>query len=314
MTATTAETMTVAEFDSIFESIKNWGRWGPEDRLGALNLITPAKRLAAAAAVRDGRVVSCSTPLPTEPAPDNPTPTVHLMTRAADASGPNALSGGSGDWFGTEVHGRPTHLDAFCHFIYRGKTYNGVDGSTVKSTGPETNSIETAAAGIVSRGVLLDMPRLKQVDWLELGEPIHTQDLEAAASAEGVTVEPGDILLVRTGYKTRRKQLGPLHWSDRTKPGLHAETLGWLHDHDIAVLGGDGDSDVLPSPVEKNAIGKPIHCGCLVAMGVHLLDNCELDPLAEACAEAGRWEFQFTIAPLLLEKGTGSPVNPLALL
>ncbi|HTE86255.1 MAG TPA: cyclase family protein, partial [Dehalococcoidia bacterium] len=274
--------------------------------------ITPEKRRRAAATVREGRVVSCSTPVPVEAAPDNPTPAIHLMVRAADASRPGALSGGSADWLGTDIHGRITHLDAFCHQIYRGKTWNGAVASLVKSSGSETGTVEAAAEGITSRGVLLDIPRLRGVDWLQLGEAILTENLEAAAAAERVKVETGDILLVRTGFKARNKALGPLPYTDRSKPGLHASVLPWLHARDIAVLGGDGDSDVLPSPIRE--IGKPVHLGCLVAMGVHLIDNCDLDKLADACAELGRWEFQFTVAPLLLPQGTGSPVNPLALL
>ncbi len=312
MTTAVSKTMTVAEFDAIFESIKNWGRWGVDDPHGALNLITPDKRRQAASLVRDGRVVSCAVPVPTAPSPDNPTPALHFMTRAADASRPGSLQGGSGDWFGTDVHGRITHLDAFCHQIYRGKTWNGADGALVKSSGSETGTVEAAAEGISSRGVLLDIPRLKGVDWLELGEPILAEDLRAAAEAEHVTVEPGDILLVRTGYKTRNKTLGPLPYTDRTKPGLHASVLPLLHEWDIAVLGGDGDSDMLPSPIKE--IGKPVHAGCLVAMGVHMIDNCDLDALAAVCAEQDRWQFEFVVAPLILPQGTGCPVNPLAIL
>lgn len=312
MTTATAHAMTLQDFDAIFESIKNWGRWGDPDPAGALNLITPEKRRQAAATVREGRIISCAIPVPTAPSPDNPQPAVHFMSRAADASRPGAITGGSADWFGTDVHGRITHLDAFCHQIYRGKTWNGVDGSLVKSSGAETGTVETAAQGISGRGVLLDIPRLRGVDWLELGEPILPEDLDAACAAEHLSVEPGDILLVRTGFKTRNKALGALPYTDRRKPGLHASVLPWLHAHDIAVLGGDGDSDVLPSPIRE--IGKPVHAGCLVAMGVHMIDNCDLDTLAAACAELDRWQFQFTVAPLILPQGTGSPVNPLALL
>jgi kynurenine formamidase len=312
MTTRAATAMTVQEFDDIFQSISNWGRWGNDDQYGALNLITPEKRRAAADLVRDGRVVSCSTPVPVAPAPDNPTPAVHLMVRSADASRPDALTGASLDWLGTDIHGRITHLDAFCHQIYRGSTWNGASAMLVKSSGAETGTIEFAAEGISTRGVLLDIPRLRGVEWLELGEGILASDLEAAAASEHVSVSSGDVLLVRTGFKARNKALGPLPYTDRSKPGLHASALPWLHACDIAVLGGDGDSDVLPSPIKE--IGKPIHLGCLVAMGVHLIDNCDLDRLAATCAEMRRWEFQFILAPLLLPQGTGSPVNPLAIL
>jgi kynurenine formamidase len=310
----TTGVISAQEFDAIFESIKNWGRWGKDDDRGALNFITAEKRRTAAALVREGRVVSCTVPLPSSPAIDNPRPVVHLMVRSSDSAPRDSLAGGSADYFATEVHGfNRTHIDAFCHFSYKGNLYNGLDAGLITSAGAGACTIVPASEGIVSRGVLLDIPRLKGVDWIELGIPIMTEDLEAAERAAGVTVQQGDILLVRTGYKTRRATLGPLPWQDRSKPGLHAETLRWLHQREIAVLGGDGDSDMTPSSVVGGGLSKPIHVGTLVAMGVHLLDNCELDDLARTCSELNRWEFQLTVAPLRLESGTGSPVNPLAI-
>ena len=315
VTAETAAPVTVQEFDAIVEQIKNWGRWGAEDRRGALNFITQEKRRAAAALVREGRAISCGLPLPTEPEPDNPRPVVHLMTRSADATPPGSLSGSTGDFFATEVHGfERTHLDALCHFFYKGTMYNGVDAALISSARAGALTVEAACDGLVSRGVLLDIPRVRGVDWLELGDPVMTADLEAAERFAGVRVGSGDILLVRTGYGMRRERLGPLPWTNRSKPGLHVETLPWLHEREVAALGGDGDSDMLPSPIEGGRLGKPIHVGTLVAMGVHLLDNCRLDELAEACATLGRWEFLLTVAPLRLPHGTGSPINPIAVL
>jgi len=315
MATISSSAISTQEFDSLFESIKNWGRWGPDDQRGALNFVTPEKRRAAAALVREGRIVSCTVPLPSAPAIDNPRPVVHLMVRSSDSTVAGSLAGGSADYFATEVHGfNRTHIDAFCHFSYKGKLYNGLDAGLITSSGASACTIVPASDGIMSRGVLLDIPRLKGRDWLDLGEPITTADLEAAERSAGLRVGTGDILLVRTGYKTRNATLGPLPWQDRSKPGLHAETLRWLHEREIAVLGGDGDSDATPSTVAGGALPKPIHVGTLVGMGVHLLDNCELDRLAQACAGLGRWEFQLTVAPLLLEQGTGSPVNPIAVL
>ena len=311
MTVDTSGSVSVRQFDEIFESIKNWGRWGKDDQRGALNLITPDKVRQGAAAVREGRTISCAQTLATTTAADNPTPVMHFMVRAADLIQPEALSGGSSDYINMSTHGPAnTHIDGFCHFIYRGKLYNGFDASVVTSRGAEAMAIIDCKDGLSSRGVLLDMPRLKGVDFLERGSLISTEDLKAAEDAQGVHVESGDILLVRTGELMARASLGARSMAERVVAGLHPETLLWLHERDVAVLGGDADSDPQPSPMKD--LNKPIHCGTLVGMGVHLLDNCALDELATACADIGRWEFQFSVAPLRLEKGTGSPINPIA--
>lgn len=313
MATETTGGITLQEYDEIFESIKNWGRWGSDDQRGALNLITPEKMRQGAQSIRHGRVIPCAAPMATTPDIDNPTPVMHLMVRAADLVPPDALWGGSADYMMTTVHGAAnTHLDAFCHFMYRGKIFNGYDASLVTSRGAEAMSVNAASMGISSRGVLLDIARLKGVDFLEPGSVIYTEDLKAAEQAQGVQVEPGDILLIRNGARTSRDVIGPRNMANRIVPGLHPETLTWLHARDIAVLGGDADSDPQPSCMPE--LSKPIHCGTLVAMGVHLLDNCELDGLAAACAELNQWDFQLTVAPLRLEKGTGSPVNPIAVL
>ena len=154
--------------------------------------------------------------------------------------------------------------------------------------------------------MLVDVPRLRGVDYLEPGEPVFPDDLEAA----GVDVEPGDVLLVRTGRWVCREQRGP--WNARERiAGLDASCLPWLHARGVAALGSDGVSDVLPSRVRD--VPMPIHTIAIVAMGLHLLDNLDLDGLARACAEHGRWQFMLAIAPLVLFRGTASPVNPLAI-
>ena len=170
--------------------------------------------------------------------------------------------------------------------------------------------IHQLRAGIVTRGVLLDIPALRGVDALEPGEPIFPEDLEAAEQEAGVEVGAGDALLVRTGRWPWRRAHGP--WdAGSLAAGLDASCLPWLRERDVATLGSDGVSDVLPSRVD--GVGMPIHTVVIVAMGVHLLDNLDLDALAVACTEEARWEFLFTVAPLVLRRGTASPVNPIAL-
>jgi kynurenine formamidase len=300
--------------DEIFEKVKNWGRWGPEDQAGALNLITPAKRAAAARLVRSGEIVSCARELPVHPGPENPTPALHMMVMAGDACDATGVPGleTAMDFVGVAFHGMAvSHIDALCHVFVGGKMYNGFPASDVKSIGAMRNSIMVASEGIVSRGVLLDIPRLRGVPWLPGGERITPADLAAAEQAQGVRVEPGDVLLVAGGRDARREQEGPWNPLEGGLAGLHPECIPWLHERDIAVLGSDGISDPLPGAgIERWPI--PVHQCTLVAMGVHLLDNLMLGRLREACTRERRWEFLFVVAPLRVDRATGSPVNPIA--
>jgi kynurenine formamidase len=293
-----------AEVDGFARALSNWGRWGERDQLGALNWITPEKRASAAGLVRSGRCVSCSRPLPTEPALDNPRPATHHMTGTA-------TEGAGADYFAIASHGYATsHLDALCHIFHQGQLYNGYPADRVTAHGALELGVHELRDGIVSRGVLLDVPRQRGVEWLEPGEAIHVEDLEAAERAAGTRVEQGDLLLVRTGRWAYRAAHGAWDPHERLA-GLHACTLPWLHERRVAVLGSDGISDVVPSQAEGYRL--PIHAIAIPILGVHLLDNLELEPLAEACAEEGRWEFLLTVAPLVIERGTASPVNPIAL-
>lgn len=307
MTTETAPA-TRAEVEEIFERVKNWGRWGPEDERGALNFITPAVRQRAAATVQDGVTVSCALPLNTVSSAENPSPVTHLMVRAGDS--PDVAF--SADYIAIAPHGMAhTHLDALCHVFYKGQMYNGFPASAVLSTGATRCAITAGEQGIVSRGVLIDVPAVRGADWLEPGEPIHPADLEAAEERQGVRVEEGDILLVRTGRHRRAARVGA--WNGRESlAGLHASCLPWLHERRVAVLGCDGVSDVVPSRVE--GAGMPIHSVAIPGIGLHLIDNAQLDDLADACAERGRWAFLLTLAPLRLARGTASLVNPVAVL
>jgi len=310
-----SEVWTPERMRSVFEEVKNWGRWGAEDESGALNLITPDKRREAAAAVVSGETVSCAYELAVQPSVENPHPALHMMIQGGD----DCVIPGVGlesvmDFVGVAFHGMATsHIDALCHVFVDEQMYNGFAASEVKSTGAQRGSILCAKDGIVSRGVLLDVPRSKGLDWIEPQTAITIADLEAAEAEQGVRVTEGDILLVATGRDARREKHGPWDPISTGLAGLHPETVAWLRERDVAVLGGDGVHDVLPSSgIDQWPM--PIHqCG-LAAMGMHLLDNLRLDRLAEACARSERWAFQFTVAPLRVAKGTGSPVNPIAVL
>lgn len=283
--------------------LSNWGRWGPDDQLGALNLITPEITAAAAATVRAGRTVSCARPLNTEPAPDNPVPVAHHMIGTA-------TEGWGADYVALAPHGFATsHIDALCHIFVDGRLYNGYDTGTVTAHGATRLGIHHLHHGIVTRGVLLDIPAVRGVAALEPGEPIFPEDLEAAEARGGIRARAGDALLIRTGRWTWRDAHGPWDFASRAA-GLDAACLAWLRARDVATLGSDGVSDVLPSRVD--GVGMPIHEIAIVAMGLHLMDNLDLDGLAAACAAEGRSEFLFVVAPLVLRRGTASPVNPIA--
>ncbi|MBI2887764.1 MAG: cyclase family protein [Chloroflexi bacterium] len=300
--------LTDADVLGFMDSLSNWGRWGPEDQAGALNYITPERRLRAFSLVQEAHVVSISQPLATTPGPENPRPVLHFMLGTGEGAGAT----GSMDFLGMAYHGMTiSHIDALCHIFYRGKMYNGFPAAEVKPDGAHKNAIHQVLEKVVGRGVLLDIPAAKGKEWLDPAEPIYTEDLEAAERRQGVTVEPGDIVLVRTGRHKRARAQGSDGWQTQGLAGLHASTLPWLHRRQVAVLGSDGISDVMPSGFE--GIRLPYHVVAIVAMGVHLLDNHDFERLAEACVQRGRYQFLFVLAPLFLERGTGSPANGLAI-
>jgi kynurenine formamidase len=288
---------------ALHQQLSNWGRWGEDDQLGALNFITPDHVASAAAGIRSGRTVSCARPLPTQAAADNPMPVAHHMIGTS-------TEGYGADYFAIAPHGYATsHLDALCHIFHEGRIFNGYPTDTVTAHGATKLGIHHLRSGVVTRGVLIDVPAVRDVEALEPGAPIFPEDLEAAERMAGVTVGCGDALLVRTGRWGWRSRYGP--WAPHEgMAGLDASCLAWLHDREVAVLGSDGVSDVLPSRVD--GVGMPVHTVAMVAMGVHLLDNLDLDDLSRACVEEGRWAFFLTVAPLVLHRGTASPVNPIA--
>lgn len=305
-----AAKLTAAEVKELFGKVSNWGRWGKDDERGALNFISDRKRAEAAKLVQSGQIVSMALPLATLPAPDNPTPVTHLMVQAGVDSHQMAMPY-SGDYFAIAPHGLAnTHLDALCHVFWEDKMYNGFGAGEVGSQGARKCAIDVTREGVISRGVLLDIPALKKVDWLPNGDRIYPADLDAAEKHHSVRVEEGDVLLIRTGRARQRKSKPWDPWTQGLA-GLDASCLSWLHDRKIALLGSDGASDVFPSGID--GVPLPIHVGTIVFMGVHLIDNADLDAIGEACARNRRYQFLFNMAPLILVRGTASPVNPIAL-
>lgn len=300
----TSHTVTRADIERWKKELSNWGRWGKDDEIGALNLITAEKRKHAAALVKEGFSVSLAADALTDKAPDNPSPYEHKM-----------LGIGS-DRIGVSYHGTAhTHLDALGHVSYEGGVmYNGYtpkEEVVMRDGGHARNSIHNVKNGIFTRGVLIDIPRLKGLPYLGPDTPIYVEDLEAWEKRAGVKVSAGDALFVRTGRWARRKALGPWDTSrGGQRPGLHESVIPWLKKRDVAVLGCDIPSSVAPPSVKEFVGG--IHDFALIMLGVHLFDNADLEALADAAAARKRWEFLLTAAPLPIRGGTGSPINPIA--
>ncbi len=290
----------VAEFDGLFQQVSNWGRWGKDDQLGSVNLITPAKRKQALALAKSGVSVSLAHNPLTERAEDNNNPFEHTMLR-----------GNNMDRYAVSYHGYAhSHIDALCHILYKDQTFNGYARADVNTEkGCTKLGIDNLKQGIVSRGILIDMPRLKGVEFLEPGTAIYAEDVEAWEKKAGVKIAAGDVILLRTGRWARRAKLGP--WNvGQSAAGFHASIAPWIKSRGVAIVGSDAAEDVVPSRVEGVAL--PIHTLLITAMGINLLDNQDLEAVADTAAKLNRWEFMITVAPVPVTGGTGSPVNALA--
>jgi kynurenine formamidase len=307
--------ISIEEFDRLFEALKNWGRWGLEDEKGTLNYITPDKVRSAAALVRSGRSVSMSIPINTIAGPDNPNPAIHYMNTTHDVD----VGAGEGlrfatDFLGIQFHGDcHTHIDALCHIAYKGQLYNGRSADLVTARGALGQDITAYAHGIVGRGILIDVPRYRGVKWLEPGEMVTREEIEAVEAAEGVRLGEGDIMVFRTGHHRRRLELGAWDagYTGQGRAGLDPYSLILLHERKVAVFLPDGDGETVPASVEE--IQYPIHPLQVTAMGMCVADSLQFEELVQVCEEEGRREFLVMISPLRLPRATGSPFNPMAI-
>jgi kynurenine formamidase len=297
--------ITAETIEQWMKELSNWGRWGDSDEMGAINLITPEKRRQAAALVRKGVSVSLARNTEKEKADDNPRPFAHEMLRSGLDETQFSV-----DQYSVSYHGYAhTHMDSLCHMFHQGKMFNGYSQREVTPQGAGKLAVTNFKQGIFTRGILMDIPRLKGVEYLEPGAPIYPADLEAWEKKAGVKVSSGDVIFIRTGRWALRDAKGPWPASQKSA-GLHASCAPWLKQRDVAALGSDAASDVMPSGVE--GVNQPIHQLVLIAMGMPIFDNCDLEALGKEAASQGRWEFLLTAAPLAVGGGTGSPLNPIA--
>ena len=291
----------LVEFDAMFQELNNWGRWGADDELGTMNLITEEKTFEAASLVERGITVSLAHNLMPDEAVDNPDAAFnHTMGESLRI-----------DTYEFRYHGYGvSHIDALCHFLWNDRLYNDILPSESTPEGCGKLGIQNLKSGIVTRGVLLDFPRLKEVPYLEPETPIYIEDIEAWEREAGVTVSPGDVIFVRTGRWARRAALGPWEISG-SSAGLHASVLPWIKERGVALVGSDAATDVMPSMVE--GIRQPVHTMLIAGFGTNIFDNMDLEALAETAAQENRWEFMLTAGPMAVDGGTGSPLNPLAI-
>tara|TARA_B100000795_G_scaffold140061_1_gene104840 strand:- start:638 stop:1654 length:1017 start_codon:yes stop_codon:yes gene_type:complete len=301
---------TEEDFHRAMDELSNWGRWGDEDELGAANLITAQKRKAAASLITEGIVISLAHDVNQEPAVDASA----VLTREVLRVSPTGASDRyeySGSYHGT-IH---SHLDALdCHIMYEGSGYNGVTYQEVEAAGGcPRGDINAHKDGIVTRGVLFDatlLPgRATEDGWLEPGTAIDYDDLLALEEIQGVRVESGDVILLYTGRWKRREALGAWATSEGVA-GYHADVAYFLKERGVAMIGHDMWNDVAPSGIPN--VFLPLHSLALVSLGVSIFDNLDFGRVAEVAKDLGRYSFMFTAAPLRIEMGMGSPVNPLA--
>lgn len=284
---------------------RNWGRWGTDDQRGALNLITPDKRIAASRLVRSGRSVSLSRPLPAQPAPNNRTPALHYMVRVRHPAG----GGAAMDFQGMAYHGQSaTHIDALCHTWDADGMWNGrYPGEQVQLDGARWGAIDAWRDGVFTRGVLLDVPAFRGEPFVTQERPVRGHELDALCEAQGIELQPGDAVAIHCGRAAYEEGHGPWSADMTRRPGLDASCLPFFREHDVAVVLWDM-WDVAPDPYEL-AFG--VHA-VIYAFGVAVIDSALLEPLAEACREEGRREFLLTVNALNVPGGTGSLVNPVA--
>ena len=293
-------------FNTWMARLSNAGRWGAQDELGTLNLITPAKRRAAAQSVRDGITISLASDLVAGPEPNAISPfRLRVAVNRFDSTTSLAI-----DSIAILAHGFAfSHLDALSHFIFRGQLYNGVASTQLSSDGARRLGIETMRTGIVSRGVIVDIPRLKGIPFLPAATSVTPADLDAWERQFQIRIEPGDVLLIRTGRAARLAAAGP--WLVATDAsGPHPSIALWLKERGVAALGSDVANEAFPSVVP--GVAAPLHLLAIVALGLPLMDNLNLEELASEAATRSRPTFLFVASPLRIKGGTGSPINPIA--
>jgi len=301
------------DFREIGTRLRNWGRWGDDDERGTVNFLTPDRIKHASTLVRRGAIFDLGIPFDANgPQPGggriNP---VRLMSETGDDQAFPGAFHYADDYVFMPLQSA-SQWDGLAHVYYDDQLYNGFPASAVGPHGAKHCSIDKMAKGIAGRGVLLDIARLRGVEWLQQGDVITPDDLDAAAAAQGVSVGPGDVLLFRTGWRTKFKQEKDPVAFMAGEPGLGLACCEWLHARDVAAVASDNWAiEVLPGEVDTELL--PVHMVLIRDMGMTLGEILDLDELADDCAADGVWEFFLTAPPIKFTAAVGSPINPLAI-
>jgi len=306
------ERLSRQEFDDLVERVRVWGRPGVPDDEPVFRRITPAVTAAALGGVRSGRTVPLGRPWAVDADVDNRHPALHYMTRLGDILADGDVEPtGYMDFIAADYHGKTvSHIDAFSHIAYGDQIFGGHSASASATGRGMTEGDVTLYGPLVTRGLLIDMAKVAGRDWVEPGTAWTRDEIAAALDELGLGPRPGDALLFRSGHDRRRAALGA--WDpDAEGAGLHVSAVPWLFDRGVSIFGADGETDVRPSPVD--GVTLPIHVLALTMAGAALLDNLDLETLSAACEEEGRWEFALVVSALNIPRGTGSPVNPVAI-
>jgi kynurenine formamidase len=296
--------------------VSNWGRWGADDERGTLNLLTSETVLRGVAAVRSGRVFSLAIPFDADgPQWDNvnmplrTNPVLNTYAVNVSFTGDAADFTTSDDAFSMGSQAA-THWDALAHVGYEGRLYNGIENKAVTANGGASRLGVQNIGPVVTRGVLLDIARLHDVDHFEDNYAVTAEDLDAAAGAAGLTVEPGDAVLVRTGQMHFLRE-GKRPRYSHPSPGLSTSTIAWMRDHDIAAVATDTLTFEV-YPCEDPAVFMPVHMLHLRDIGLLQGQVWRLDDLASDCADDGQYDFLLCATPLPLTHAVGAPVAPTA--
>jgi kynurenine formamidase len=311
---------TEADFKQIAERVRNWGRWGDDDQIGTLNHVTPERLVAAAKLVKTGKTFDLGIPFDSagpQPGRHGRVNPLHVMTETGDDQAFPGPFRYADDYVIMPLQGA-SQWDGLSHVFYDDKMYNGYPTSDVTAHGAKNLDIAKVGKGVAGRGVLLDIAKLKGVDWLEMGDIIEPEDLDAAAERQGVEIQPGDIILVRTGWRTKFVKEADPNAFMAGEPGIGMGAIGWLYDHDIAAIASDNWAVEALSPsgdfyaAEIEGMVLNVHCILIRDMGLTLGEIMDFDELAADCGQDGVYEFFFCGPPLKFTGAVGSPVNPLA--
>jgi len=292
-------------FDNLFKKLDNTGKWGQNDRLGTINYITSEKVKSSLKYIKKGVSVSLSFKITEDSLAPNNFNSDKLSSYSHET---NELNFKGYNWvtdnFSISYHGHThSHIDALNHLSHNGLYYN-----QLKS--PDELGVENLKNGVLTKAILIDLPLLKGKEFVEAGYKISVKDIIEFEKKFNVKIERGDILLIRTGRWKQKEIKG--EWNFLLKStGLHYNVMQFLSEREISILGSDGTNDSNPPLIEEE--GSPIHKLSIVAMGMPLLDNLNLEQLSKKAKLFSTWEFFISVQPLKIDKGTGSPINAIAL-